>query len=87
MKYTREYLHESLVNGVCDVTFTKIDGTERVMRCTLDPAIVPQPVANPVVERKIKESRIEVMSVWVPELKAWRSFRIENVSGIDLAGT
>ena len=58
------------------VTFTKIDGSERVMLCTLKPEHLPE-------RKEIKEStkkRAETnVSVWDLNAKGWRSFVIANV--------
>jgi hypothetical protein len=72
-----QYLHE----GVVTVLFTKTDGTERVMRCTLQESVIPK--APEVTEeqskkpaRKVNENNI---SVWDVENDGWRSFRVDSV--------
>ena len=75
----REIRH-LLAHGVCEVTFTKIDGSVRVMPCTLDPAILP-PV--PVVEGKTtKPFKPDTVSAWCTDKMEWRSFRVANVQRI-----
>ena len=69
-------IEETLVKNVCDVKFTKVDGTERVMRCTLKPDFVPSPEHKPESNRTVNES---VLPVWDLEKKGWRSFRIDSV--------
>lgn len=65
------------------VTFTKKDGTERIMKCTLDPKVLPP---APIVEgaekkeRKINES---TMSVYDVESQGWRSFTIRSVKRVE----
>jgi hypothetical protein len=72
----RNLLH----SGVCEVTFTKVDGSVRVMPCTLDPSILPP---APVVEGKQpKPQRSETVSAWCIDKKEWRSFRVANVTRI-----
>ena len=39
--YEREKLISDLKQAVCEVTFTKVNGERRVMRCTLDPKVLP----------------------------------------------
>jgi hypothetical protein len=70
-------LHTSPVT----VTFTKKDGTEREMRCTLDPELYPplKPLAEGKVPRKESPA---VMRVFDLDLKEWRSFTIKSVKHI-----
>lgn len=69
-----------LHHGVCEVTFTKIDGSMRVMPCTLDPAILPPAT---VVEGKTpKPSKPDTVSAWCTDKMEWRSFRVANVTKI-----
>jgi hypothetical protein len=81
----RTMIAEALKNKVCEVTFTKVDGSLRDMPCTLDASIIPPaPVHttntdNPVDFPKTKKENPAVMSVWCTDKQSWRSFRIENV--------
>lgn len=64
------------------VTFTKKDGTERVMKCTLSPKLLPeQPLTENKKERKKPENTIAVYDV---ESKGWRSFSIKSVKRIQM---
>lgn len=79
---TKNELIELLQNNVCTVTFTKVDGTERTMPCTLNPAVVP-PAPEPKVlaegqEPRTKKPNDAVMSVWCTDAAGWRSFRWDN---------
>lgn len=77
-KLLNEFLHE----GVCEVTFTKIDGSVRVMPCTLNSALLP---AKPVTESTAKKkSNPDNLSVWCTDKSEWRSFRIANVTKLVL---
>lgn len=60
------------------VTFTKKDGTERVMKCTLQTEFLPiqKPKPEGYVARKPND---EVIAVFDIEKKAFRSFRIDSV--------
>jgi hypothetical protein len=80
---TREQLSDLLRTGECIVEFTKVDGTVRIMPCTLDPKIVP-PAPEPKVlaegeVAKVKKSNPDVFSVWCLDKKEWRSFRFANL--------
>ena len=41
MTYKQETIVEELHKGVCTVVFTKTDGTDRTMKCTLNPTYAP----------------------------------------------
>jgi hypothetical protein len=73
-------LLEKLRNGEVTVTFTKVDGTTRVMKCTLDPKLLPSKTGNSLVERKENDNVIRVFSV---DQQEWRSFRINSVISVD----
>jgi len=79
-------LKEILSNTVSTVVFTKIDGTEREMKCTLLPEYLP---AKPVVEGQqlLTESLPKVenpstIAVWDLEINGWRSFRTDSVKSV-----
>jgi len=79
-------LKELLSGTVSTVVFTKVDGTEREMKCTLLPEYLP---TKPVVEGQqlLTESlpRAEnpnTMSVWDLESNGWRSFRTDSVKSV-----
>ena len=63
-----------------EVTFTKKDGTERVMRCTLQPEFLPESIEK----EGIRVSNPEVQSVWDVDNAGWRSFRFDSVSGFKI---
>jgi len=81
----RHELTSKLVNGIHNITFTKVDGTERTMPATLDPAILP--VVEITEEKKVpRKINPDTMRVYVTDINEWRSFRIENVIKITSIG-
>jgi hypothetical protein len=71
-------IRDLLFTGVFDVEFTKINGDLRTLSCTLNPEILPKTdQVKEVTEPKVPD--FETISVWVPELRAWRSFKTMNV--------
>lgn len=88
-KLFKKWLKSHLAYGPVTVTFTKKDGTERVMECTTSTAIVPQdpvhvtntdnPIDFPKKERKINE---DVCPVYDLEAKHWKSFRWDSVKSV-----
>jgi len=67
---------------VTTVTFTKKDGTERVMKCTLDPKLLPEaPVTEGKKPRKVNE---DVIAVYDVEAQGWRSFAVKSIKSVNL---
>lgn len=57
------------------VTFRKADGEMRTMNCTTKEGV------RPVVENKKQSDTL--CTVWETDLKAWRSFKFENITAIN----
>lgn len=76
----RSFLH----TGVFEITFTKVDGSERVMPCTLKPDALP---ARALAEHH--QTRVynpEVLSVWCVESSSWKSFKVMKVNSVKRIG-
>lgn len=73
---------QMLQEGVCTVTFTKVDGETRVMPCTLDAGLMP---ARTVAESKTVQRSFKptTLSVWCTDQNEWRSFRVANVIRVE----
>jgi hypothetical protein len=83
MKLTKEEIVAALKLNVCAVTFTKVNGETRTMPCTLKEGIVPvYERKTPVKEATDKEKT--TLSVWCTDKAAWRSFRIDSVTNIEI---
>jgi hypothetical protein len=72
-------LTEQLHNGIVEITFDKVDGTRRVMQCTLDQNYIR--VHSEIKEqaentRKPKEG---VLVVFDTEKNDWRSMRVDSI--------
>lgn len=67
------------------ITFTKVDGTERVMQCTLEADKLPPavPLAEGKTPRK-ETTSTKALRVFDLEKKEWRSFTTKNVKRIEL---
>jgi hypothetical protein len=88
MSLTREQIVEALKANVCKVTFTKLNGEVREMPCTLREDLVPKyERKTPVVESeetiKVKETS-PTLSVWCTDKGAWRSFRVDSVTNLEI---
>ena len=83
MNLTKEQIVEALKANVCAVTFTKVNGEVRTMPCTLKEDIVPAyERKTPVKEATAKESA--TLSVWCIDKAAWRSFRVDSVTKLEI---
>lgn len=80
MDLNKEELKAQLVNKVATVVFTKADGkTLRTMKCTLNPADLPERTDT---DGPTKFPNPETVAVWDLENKGWRSFRLDSVKEI-----
>lgn len=78
-------LKTTLQEAVCIVDFTKVNGENRLMKCTLLQDQIPE--QKPLEEtletgfspKPVNES---VLAVWDLEANGWRSFRIDSVNSI-----
>ena len=76
------WLTDMLKTNVITLNFTKKDGTERVMRCTLQPDLLPK------VEHKteLKESKPVTEQTAIPvydlDNNGWRSFTLNTVKRV-----
>lgn len=74
------WLVDMLKSTEATVTFVKKDGSERVMRCTLNPEVLPkQEVTEDKKPRKKSDSNLAVYDI---EMKGWRSFVIKSVKQV-----
>jgi hypothetical protein len=90
----RDWVKGLLANGEVTVTFTKADGTDRKMVCTLDgekiPAKPPAPTVSTTpsngVVRESKKPRKEPdphsIRVYDLEKNEWRSFRFDRLKKV-----
>jgi len=70
-----------LQNNDCEVTFTKVDGSVRVMPCTLRPEALPPKLTENRKTRAVNETLI---SAYCLDKQEWRSFKVANVTKIDV---
>ena len=68
-----------LLTGQCRVIFTKLNGEERNMICTLKDDVIPKATKDPITQKKVRDLNEEVLAVWDVNKEGWRSFRISNV--------
>lgn len=78
--FKREELQTKLRDGIHQIVFTKKDGTERKMFCTLSEAVIPEehkPKKGTTI--KVNDS---VLAVFDVEKQGWRSFTIADVKSV-----
>ena len=76
-------LHDESIKNLC-VVFTKKDGTEREMRCTLCAGRIPED-KKPTQETSITSSQTagSAVRVFDTEKQEWRSFRWDSVIRVE----
>ena len=79
---TRDEIITILQAGVCEVTFTKVNGELRQMPCTLKNELLPVADTNKLHEEKTRKQNPDNLSVWCTDKNEWRSFKIANVQQI-----
>ena len=81
----RSQVKDVLVQDIVEVTFTKINGDERVMTWTLQPDNLPKQVVKEGEEKKERVIKNPENSLAVFDTKAdgWRSFLIRNIKSVN----
>lgn len=83
IKIFKKWLKGHLAYGPVTVTFTKKDGTERVMNCTTNSTLVPPVELKESTEpKREKKANEEVMSVYDLDAQGWRSFRWDSIKQV-----
>lgn len=80
MTFDRDNLLNDLKLHTCKVMFTKVNGQQRTMFCTLLPEYLPQNTdVKHLDEMHNKPENLETVVVWDLEANGWRSFRVDSV--------
>jgi len=79
---TRDEIITMLQSGICEVTFTKVNGELRTMPCTLKSELLPIIDTQNIQEGKTRKTNINNLSVWCTDKNEWRSFKIANVQEV-----
>lgn len=73
---------EQLKSNILQVTFTKVNGEERVMPCTLLPELLPtREQGETAAALAVNNSVVRAFAI---DKQAWRSFRVENVTQVEV---
>ena len=77
---TKEDIQTLLHQGVCEISFTKVNGEERIMRCTLKEDFLPAQIdIEEAIQKKSKKSNPDVYAVYDVVAEGWRSFRWDSL--------
>lgn len=83
--YNRDDILRDLREGVVEVTFTKVNGEQRLMRCTLRPDLLPPSYKEDKdQENTFHKENPEVIAAWDVQKGGWRSFRVNSVEYVQL---
>ena len=77
-----DWLRGHLNAGSVTITFLKKDGSERIMKCTLNPNQVE------VYEKKTERTRTineDICPVFDLDKREWRSFRYDSVTRVEIS--
>ena len=78
-------MKELLKSNICEVVFTKVDGTERTMRATLKPDVITFMEDTLAVKKeddtpkRTRKANDNVVSCYDIEKAGWRSFKVDSV--------
>jgi hypothetical protein len=80
MIINKDTLRAELKEGVKTITFNKADGTQRVLKCTLQESVLPQVDASKATTAKKQND--DALAVWDIENAGWRSFRFDSIISV-----
>jgi hypothetical protein len=78
-KKGRKWLAGILEQSIVEVTFTKKDGTERVMNCTLLEDYLPETTGAG------RSAGSDALAVFDVDTDGWRSFRWDSIKAVKLS--
>lgn len=86
--YERDIILNDLRHNVIEVTFTKVNGEQRVMRCTLRENLLPKTYVENINEQKEEKefhrNNPNVIAAWDVQKGGWRSFRVDSVEYLQI---
>lgn len=77
---SRAWLIGLLREGPFNITFTKADGSERVMKCSLKSDLIQEYERKTDKQRTVNE---DILPVFDLEKQQWRSFRWDSIKRIE----
>ena len=78
-------LKQKLQSAIGRVNFTKVNGEQRSMLCTLLPGYIPaEEVVEPTTATPGRTRSPNALSVWDIENNGWRAFRYDRIESVDI---
>jgi hypothetical protein len=93
MKLNETEILNELRKAVLEILFEKVDGTNRLMKCTLQPSYFNKPIpteserqdrANFLAQGETEPQKVRVIHVWDVDQSGWRSIRLDKIISIQL---
>jgi hypothetical protein len=78
----QKWLRSHLKMGPMTITFIKVNGDERVMKCTTDPTYIMFKDPAVLESKSDRKQSKDVISVYDLENNAWKSFRWDSVKQV-----
>jgi hypothetical protein len=78
----KQEILQTLREGICEVTFIKVNGEARIMPCTLREDLLPAREQKSLTFDVLRERKGDAISVWCTDAQAWRSFKLSKLTGI-----
>lgn len=75
---------DQLRSNVLQVTFNKVNGEQRVMPCTLQTDYMPELSESKVNQVKDFSVNKSVIRAFAIDKQSWRSFRVDNITAIEV---
>jgi hypothetical protein len=82
LKLFKKWLKSHLKYGPVTVTFTKKDGSERIMKCTTNPTYIMFKEPASVESKREKKINEDVIPVFDMEAGHWKSFRWDSIKSV-----
>ena len=79
----RDEMLNKLHENVCKVTFTKVNGENRVMNCTLKKEVLKESLGESYTEDTNSRDTADVVTVLDTDKNAWRRFRVDSVTSFE----
>lgn len=75
----QDSLTNRLKTEIVQITFDKVDGTRRVMKCTLDEAYIAVHAESREKTENTRKAKEGVLVVFDTEKNDWRSMRVDSI--------
>ena len=88
MVLDRDTILNDLRQNVIEVSFTKVNGEDRVMWCTLRADLLPESyrtqLTEQAAEKNFHKTNTDTIAAWDVQKGGWRSFRIDSIQYVQI---